>query len=209
MESTTKYGRVILRGRTALMINKRSEALLDQLETRDKTSEDESEVPRPERARRRLHLDEKGNPCLTADMVRETLKNAGRYVSYASAIKRNVTDAKGVTLLDSFFGLVQDLFPILDPETKEPAKWVADRRPVPQKSGPGGTVVIRPAFKSWQVEISFWFDASEVKATKIERLFIEACKKIGFGSGRTLGKGRAEIILFEIEGDEEAESMES
>lgn len=209
MESTARYGRVVLRGRTDLMLNKRSDKLLDLLETKDKSlAEDESGLPREERARRRLHLDADGNPCLTADLIRETLKNAGRFVIYTSATKRNVTDGKGVTLLDSFFGLVQDRFPILDPETNQPASWVADLRPVPQKSGGGGTVVIRPSFSRWQVEILFWFDAKEVQAGKIERLFIEACKKIGFGSGRTLGKGRAEIILFEVEGDKESDSSE-
>ncbi len=201
MESTTKYGRVILRGRTTLMINKRSNQLLDQLETRDKTGEDESDLPREERAQRRLHLDEEGNPCLTAAMIRETLKSAGRFVTYAG--KKNVSNSKGETLLDSFFGLEDETFPILDPENGKPATWKADRRPVPQKSGGGGTVVIRPAFPRWQVEIRFWFDAGEVKATKIERLFAEAVKKIGFGSGRTLGMGRAEIVLFEVEGDGE------
>ena len=150
-----------------------------------------SSTPDPEsEAKKRLYLNQEGEPCIPAKNIKAMIRDAGaqfklpqRFSTYKSMIKAGID-------------IEPELVPITDPNNGKSAEWKIDIQigRLPGKSS--RVLVIRPRFDSWQLEFKIINRDPEIlKEDILRKILEEGGKWYGLGSYRP-EFGRFEVIEF-------------
>lgn len=174
-----KYVAVTLVGDTPLLFN------------RQPAKAPSKDIEPKEVAKLKLHVDEKGKPCVPKLLLIRGFISGGRYVQYSG--KQKFTSGKPPSLsslVTSVIDVVEDYCSI------SPATWEVDQQPF---NAHGGKTVTRPAEgairprfpRGWRVSFTLEYDTDDPKVTeeKVREIVGTTGKKIGLGSYRVENTG--------------------
>jgi len=171
--------KVKIKGTTPLLMNKWNQELA------------EARTDRPEFAEKRLYKNDKGEIVVPAEWIERAIMKVAkdfkvegqRKITYALLLPGNV---------------------IIRPEfiKIEPQKWVIDARTVVIPSTGGRVMRYRPKFENWSLEFSIDVIDERIKPETLQKILVDAGRRVGIGDGRSIGFGRFMIEKYEVQESE-------
>ncbi len=163
----------------------------------------ERERPLEERAAedapKRVYRLPSGDPCVPRPMFLGSLVFASIDVKLHHG--RQVTTAKNKNLTDLFYIGDEIGFPLLDPETGEPAKYEPDIQMGRDPNFGNDVPLFRARFDKWMFRCRVTGDEEKLSRFIVRRIFDIAGSRVGIGDFRPQRKGtfgKFEVLSWEI-----------
>jgi hypothetical protein len=179
---------VMCRGTSPILFNRMSESTLEGLRTKVKPAKAKDvghvRTPREDAAPKIYGTD--ACPILPGENLMSCLIAAGSFSRLDA--KRQISTAKS-TLLPGLMALLDFVLPLVDPDTKKPAKWEPDVRKGTNPNGGEAVCICRPRFDRWAFNCRVEIDDQQIGENAIRQLWDHAGKRVGLGDFRPARKG--------------------
>lgn len=191
---------VTIKGVQPLFENKMTDEELIALWTKEKPPQMAPRESMEDFAKKKIHYDPDGHPCVTHDMLLACLVEAGVFIRLD---KKRQLSTRDSTLLPGLLDLEGESWPILKPgKDGEEAEWGLapwrfEMRKGVNPNGSEAVCIVRPLFPDWSIVPTVQIDTGELGEDTYRRLFDLAGKRIGLGDFRPARKGRFGMFVVQ------------
>lgn len=186
--------RVVLAGKTPLLMNKMSHESLEKLRLKDRAPKTAPRLDPCEEAGTKVYTGPDGNPVMPVENLLASLIAAGVFVRLDG--KRQLSTSQS-TVLPGLLSIEDFIIPLRDPRTGSPsefnewgvAEWRYEIRQGRNPNGGEAVAIVRPRFDSWGMGFTVQLDTKALAETTFRELFDLSGTRIGLCDFRPARKG--------------------
>lgn len=189
-------------GVTPILFNRKTEAMLQGLWSKEKKPKTASRPLPREHAITCLYTNAEGKHFVPAEMLMSALIAAGSFVRLDG--KRQLSNAKS-TVLPAFITLLDTQMVLTHQE------WEVDMRGGVNPNGNEAVCIVRPRFDRWGFVANALIDNEAIDEAKIRELFDKAGASMGLGDFRPQRKGifgKFRVVCWERAEEQHAHAAE-